>query len=150
MTNEIMKQEKTNVPAQQELEQNFVSALQVVDDIVLKNYVSKLQNLEIVPLSDDAIQNNLVDNVRIFKITEMVYEKDEYSTYKFASVFNALSTANCSVFVVIDSNGEKTDFYMGVRSLNSDRTTASLGATLKNAMIGQFPGIKTAEYARFS
>ena len=106
MTNEIMKQEKTNVPAQQELEQNFVSALQVVDDIVLKNYVSKLQNLEIVPLSDDAIQNNLVDNVRIFKITEMVYEKDEYSTYKFASVFNALSTANCSVFVVIDSNGE--------------------------------------------
>ena len=36
MTNEIMKQEKTNVPAQQELEQNFVSALQVVDDIVLK------------------------------------------------------------------------------------------------------------------
>lgn len=146
MTNEIMKREKTNVPAQQELEQNFVSALQVVDDIVLKNYVSKLQNLEIVPLSDDAIQNNLVDNVRIFKITEMVYEKDEYSTYKFASVFNALSTANCSVFVVIDSNGEKTDFYMGVRSLNSDRTTASLGATLKNAMIGQFPGIKTAEY----
>ena len=110
MTNEIMKQEKTNVPAQQELEQNFVSALQVVDDIVLKNYVSKLQNLEIVPLSDDAIQNNLVDNVRIFKITEMVYEKDEYSTYKFASVFNALSTANCSVVVVIDSNGENTDF----------------------------------------
>ena len=83
MTNEIMKQEKNNVPAQQELEQNFVSALQVVDDIVLKNYVSKLQNLEIVPLSDDAIQNNLVDNVRIFKITEMVYEKDEYSTYNY-------------------------------------------------------------------
>ena len=87
MTNEIMKQEKTNVPAQQELEQNFVSALQVVDDIVLKNYVSKLQNLEIVPLSDDAIQNNLVDNVRIFKITEMVYEKDEYLLRFFYDFF---------------------------------------------------------------
>lgn len=146
MDNEMMKQEKSNIPAQQEIEKNFVSALQVVDDIVLKNYISKLQNFEIVPLSDEAIKNNILDNVRLFKITEMVYEKDEYSTYKFASVFNALATANCSVFVIINSDGEKTDFYMGIRSLNSERTTASLGATLKNAMVGQFPGIKTIEY----
>ena len=146
MANDIINQGKSNVPAQQDLEKNFVSALQVVDDIVLKNYISKLQDFEIVPLSDKAVDNNLENNVRLFRITEMVYEKDEYSTYKFASVFNALSTANCSVFVIIDSNGEKTDFYMGIRSLNSDRTTASLGATLKNAMVGQFPGIKTVEY----
>lgn len=146
MNNEITNCQNGSMPTQQQLEENFVSALQVVDDIVLKNYVSKLQEFDIVPISDDDVKNNLLDNVRLFKITEMVYEKDEYSTYKFASVFNALSTAHCSVFIIVDSNGEKTDFYMGVRSLNSERTTASLGATLKNAMIGQFPGIKTIDY----
>lgn len=145
MENELRNVEN-NVPEQQELKRNFVSALQVVDDIVLKNYVSKLQEFEIIPLADEVTRNNLIDNVRLFRITEMVYEKDEYATYKFASVFNALSTANCSVFVIIDSNGYKTDFYMGIRSLNSDRTTASLGATLKNAMVGQFPGIKMTDY----
>ena len=137
---------KTDIPQQGELIENFGNALQVVDDVVLKNYISKLQNMKIVPLTDAEIADNISDNVRFFKITEMVYEKDEYSTYKFASVFNALSTANCSVFVIIDSNGEKTDFYMGVRSLNSERTTSSLEKTLRNAIIGQFPGTKTKEY----
>ena len=81
---------KTDIPQQGELIENFGNALQVVDDVVLKNYISKLQNMEIVPLTDAEIADNISDNVRFFKITEMVYEKDEYSTYKFASVFNAL------------------------------------------------------------
>ena len=70
----------------------------------------KLSTLEVVPLADDlnacldpAVKvgnTNLANNVRFFKINQMVYEKDEFSTYKFASVFNALSTLNCSVFVI--------------------------------------------------
>ena len=66
------------------------------------------------------------DNVLFFKITEMVYEKEEFATYKFASVFNSLATTESAVFVIIDSDGIKTDFYMGVRSLDSERTTSSL------------------------
>ena len=44
----------------------------------------------------------------------MVYEKNEFSMQKFSTVFNALTNLNCSVFLIIDSNGVKTDFYMGV------------------------------------
>lgn len=147
MSNELKtNNEKVAMPNQAELTKNFNDALQVVDDVVLKNYVSKLQNLDIVPLNDKDISDNIKNNVRLFKITEMVYEKDEYATYKFASVFNSLSTANCAVFIMIDSDGEKTDFYMGVRSLNSARTTSSLEKTLKNAVEGQFPGTKTKDY----
>ncbi len=149
MSNDLkINNEDVVMPKQTELTQNFNDALQVVDDVVLKKYVSKLQNLDIIPLNDKDIANNISKNVRLFKITEMVYEKDEYSTYKFASVFNSLSTANCAVFVIIDSDGEKTEFYMGVRSLNSDRTTSSLEKTLKNAVEGQFPGTKTKNYLK--
>ena len=45
--------------------------------------------------------------------------------------------------IIIDSNGVKTDFYMGVRSLDENRTISSLKNTVENAMKGQFPGIKT-------
>lgn len=134
------------IPAQNAITENFQAALQMVDDIVLKNYISKLSEFEIVPMDEHTKKLNLSENVRLFKITEMVYEKDEFATYKFASVFNALSTANCAVFVMVDSDGSKTDFYMGIRSLDSERTTSSLRDTLKNAMMGQFPGIKTKEY----
>lgn len=140
------KAEAIALPKYESLDIQFQEALQVVDDIVLKNYITKLRDLETVPLSERELTTNIPENVRFFKINEMVYEKNEYSTHKFASVFNALATTNCAVFILIDSNGEKTDFYMGVRSLDSERTTNSLKDTLKNAMCGQFPGIKTQDY----
>jgi len=120
----------------------YQAALQIVDDVVLKNYIGKLSSMPIIPLSDEILEKNIRDNVRFFKITEMVYEREEFATYKFASVFNSLVTTESAVFIIIDSDGTKTDFYMGIRSLDSDRTTSSLKDTVKNAMRGQFPGIK--------
>lgn len=130
-------------PSYSNIADGYQTALKVVDDVILKNYISELSHMEIVPLNADTLQLNIRDNVRFFKITEMVYEKDELATYKFASVFNALAITDCTVFVIIDSDGAKTDFYMGVRSLDDRRTISSLKNTVKNAMRGQFPGIKT-------
>jgi hypothetical protein len=133
------------VPQYDELNTNLMEAYKLVDDIVLKNYINRLTDLDIIPLDEETIRNNISENVRFFKITEMVYQKDEYSTYKFASVFNAAQNMDCAVFVIADSDGQKTDFYMGIRSMDSKRTTKSLKDTLKNALSGQFPGIKTED-----
>ena len=130
------------VPQYSNFVTNFQNALEIVDDVVLKNYVSFLPKLEIVPLDENTLQSNISERVRLFKITEMVYEKDEFATYKFASVFNTLASINTSFFVLLDSDGSKTDFYMGVRSLDDERTTSSLNKILRNALKGQFPGIK--------
>lgn len=130
-------------PSYTNITDGYQAALKVVDDVILKNYVSDLSGMEIVPLSKSVLESNIRDNVRFFKITEMVYEKDELATYKFASVFNALSITDSAVFIIIDSDGVKTDFYMGVRSLDKYRTISSLKNTVENAMKGQFPGIKT-------
>lgn len=135
-------QPKSNVPSYDSLQDNFAEAGTLINDIVLKNYLTKLTELEIVPLKDSLKQ---ISDIRLFKITEMVYQKDEYSTYKFASVFNAVQNLNCGVFIIADSNGQKTSFYMGVRSLNDKRTTKSLKDTLRNALTGQFPGVKTID-----
>lgn len=143
----VNKQEKpvVSVPSYVNITESYQDALKVVDDVVLKNYISELSHMEIVPLDKSAVRFNIRDNVRFFKITEMVYEKDELATYKFASVFNALSVTDSAVFLIIDSDGVKTDFYMGVRSLDEYRTVSSLKNTVENAMKGQFPGIKTCD-----
>lgn len=135
-------QPESNLPSMAKLEAQLAESSKLVDDIVLKKYLHKLTDLEIIPLTDDLKQ---ISDIRLFKITEMVYQKDEYSTYKFASVFNSVQNLNCGVFIVADSNGEKTDFYMGVRSLDDKRTTKSLKDTLRNALIGQFPGVKSTD-----
>jgi hypothetical protein len=143
---EKLQENNSPVPAYEELNSQYLKAYQLVDDIVLKNYISKLSAMELMPLDESINKTNIGDNVRFFKITEMVYEKDEYATYKFATVFNAVSNLECSVFIIIDSDGDKTEFYLGIRSLNSRRTTNSLKETLKNSLLGQFPGVKTQDF----
>ena len=114
-----------------------------VDDVSnLTAVLNKLTELEVYPF-DEKLKN--ISDIRLFKINEMVYQKDEYSTYKFASVFNSVQNLNCGIFIIADSNGEKTNFYMGVRSLDNKRTTKSLKDTLKNSLSGQFPGVKTVD-----
>ena len=133
---------KSNVPNYSELQGQLTEASLLVDDIVLKNYLTKLTEFEVLPL-DENLKN--ISAIRLFKINEMVYQKEEYSTYKFASVFNSVQNLNCGVFVIADSDGKKTDFFMGVRSLDDKRTTKSLKDTLRNALCGQFPGVKTTD-----
>lgn len=141
-----------SVPKYQELSTRMQNAIKMVDDVVLKNYSRNLHNYDIVPLdmSPEEKERDLASNVRLFKITEMTYEKNEYSMYKFASVFNTLASSNCAVFLILDSDGEKTDFYLGVRSYDKNLTATFLEETLKNAISGQFPGIKLEDYCDVS
>lgn len=140
MAHELQKDTKnTVIPQVKILENGFLSALQLVDDVVLKNYITRLAEFSVIPIDKNLISNNL-GRIRLFKITEMVYEKDESATYKFASVFNAVATTNSTIFTIIDSDGVKTDFYLGIRSLSENNSPQTSYSTLVNAMKGQFPG----------
>ena len=116
--------------------------MRAVDDIILKNYLAGLEKLEVVPLDPKIVRDNLTENVRFFKIVEMVYGKDECATDKFSSVFNALSNVKSTVFILIEGSGESTVFYMGVRSREEERTIHSLKESLKKTLSGHFPGIR--------
>lgn len=121
--------------------------LEIMEEGIRKKYLSRLSEMRVVkPSTLLPLEEDLIDNVRLFKISEMVYQKGEIATDKFTTVFNTLSTYKTSVFILIDSDGENTDFYLGVRN-NEDvdelkRSTVSIGDTLKNTLIGHFPGVK--------
>ena len=130
------------IPGESELKQGFLDAFRLVDDVVLKNYIPHLPELPVVPLDEKAVSKN-TEKIRLFRITEMVYERNESATYKFASVFNAVAATNSTIVTVIDSDGAETDFYLGIRSLSDENSTQTSYNTLVNAMNGQFPGIGT-------
>lgn len=131
--------------AEQEL--TAENRLEIIEDGIRRKYLSRLTEMQIVPFKDEEpLESFLIDNVRLFHITEMVYHKGEPATDKFTTVFNTLSTYNASVFIIIDSDGKNADFYLGVKNNETDdtkkRSTVTLGDTLKNTLIGHFPGIK--------
>ena len=120
---------------------NANQALSLVDDVVLKNYLTRLSNMEIVSLDNDISLNDTI----IFKINKMVYEKDEYATDKFISIVSAMTYTKGSVFMIVDGHKDRTDFYLGVKCEDSDRTASSIAETFTNAMMGQFPGAQIAD-----
>ena len=134
-------------PSYASIKDGYQSALKVVDDVILKNYISELTKMEVVPLDQSVLSSNMDNNVCFFKITEMVYEKDEFAPYKFASVFNILSMSESTIFIIIDSDGTKTDFYMGVRkpAEGSYYAAGTMSNIVEGAMKAYFPGMKTPE-----
>ena len=128
------------VPKYKEMESNFKKTLEIVDDAILKNYVTNLYQL--IPEKNQEKLFKTVRNVRMYRITKMVYEKNEFSLHKFTSVFNSLSHINTSVFLMIDSNELETELYIGIKSEDKRRTASSTGKLLFNILKGQFHGIE--------
>ena len=128
------------VPKYKEMESNFRKTLEIIDDAILKNYVTNLYQL--VPEQNQGKISEIVQNVRMYRVTKMVYEKNEFSLHKFTSVFNSLSHISTSVFLMIDSNGLETELYVGIKSDDKRRTATSTGKLLFNILKGQFPGIE--------
>ena len=121
--------------------------LEIIGESIRKKYLSRLTEMEIAPVSNlQPLEEDLIDNVRLYHISEMVYQKGESALDKFATVYNTLLTFDVTVFMIIDSDGRKTSLYLGVRNDEKNvafkRSTVTLGDTLKNALIGHFPGIK--------
>ena len=142
-----------NEIALNKMELTLENRIETIEEGMRKNYLSRLSDMAIVPSADlEPLEDDLIDNVRLYHVSEMVYQKGENVVDKFTTVLNTLSTYKSSVFIILDSNGYKTDFYIGVRN-NEDselkRSTVTLGDTLKQTLIGHFPGIKIDTKDRF-
>lgn len=144
MTNELQVQETSEIAVE---EMTMENRLAIIEDGIRKKYLTRLTEMQIVPAGHLLpLEEDLIQNIRLYHVTEMVYEKGEPVTDKFTTVFNTLSTYNATVFIIMDSDGRKTDFYVGVRNTEKNeslkRSTVTIGDTLRNTLIGHFPGMK--------
>ena len=115
MENELVKTEHNALTAKSEI--TVEDRLEIIDEYVRKKYLTRLSDMQIMPLGEIVpLEEDLIDNVRMYRITEMVYQKDESVMDKFTTVFNTLATYNASVFFLIDSDGRQANYYLGVRN----------------------------------
>ena len=125
------------------LQRNLGNCLNIIDDEVMKGYVNRLDQLPII-IQNEEVYSNLND-IHFFKISELVYQEDEFSVDKLAMVFHALSNRPCTLVLMLRSNGEKTEFYLGARP-NDSRSAGTLFQMLKQTLLGFFPGSKIKDY----
>lgn len=146
MTSELINAEQKSLKEKPQIA--IEDRLEIIDEYVRRKYLTRLSDMQIMPLGEiTSLEEDIIDNVRLYRITEMVYQKDESVMDKFTTVFNTLATYNASVFFLIDSDGKQANYYLGVRNneVNNSpkkRSTVTLGDTLKQTLTGHFPGIK--------
>lgn len=66
--------------------------LEIIEERMRKKYLTRLPEMQIASVDSLLpLEEDLIDNVRLYKITEMVYQKGESATDKFTTVFNMIS-----------------------------------------------------------
>ena len=106
MERELAKAEQNVLTVKPEI--TVEDRLEIIDEYVRKKYLTRLSDMQIMPMGEmPPLEEDLIDNVRLYRITEMVYQKDESVIDKFTTVFNTLATYNASVFFLIDSDGNR-------------------------------------------
>lgn len=128
------------VPTLFQLQQNLNNCLRIIDDEVLKGYITQIGDLPIVPA--DSAHLSQLDMVQFFRITELVYQENEFSPYKLAAVFSTLKNKPCTLSLLIKSDGQDNEVYLGVRSLDSRYSSGTMRLLLESTLLGQFPGTK--------
>ena len=118
-------------------QERSLNALNLVDDIVLKKYLTKLSSMNIIPAEKGELNT---DNVILFKINKMVYEKDEYATDKYMAIVSAMTYAEGSIYLIVDGYKDHTDFYLGIKCEDKKRQMSSVAEAFKDSILGQFPG----------
>lgn len=125
------------------LQNNLGHCLSIIEDEVMKGYVTRLEQLPII--HPDAMIDSELNDIHFFRISELVYQEDEFSVDKLAMVFHALSNKPCTLVLMLKSNGEKVDFYFGARP-KGNNSAGTLFQMFKQSLLGFFPGSRIAEY----
>lgn len=150
---------------------DLYAAFDVADGILLKKYVAKLSQSHCIELSDEFKKLKTGENVSLYRIARLVYDKNENIQDKLTTVYSTVfSLENCGIAMLINGHKDHTDLYIGVinrnlraiyKSSKSDSIDleslkaeeillSSNGKALKNALIGNFPGTELIPINNFS
>lgn len=114
--------------------------LQLASSFVQKNYISELTSHEVVPVDTALEQISIRQHIRLFKVGKLVYDKNENIIDKLSSVYNALFNVRSAIIMILDSDGEQTNLYLGVRANSNEKNINVAKETLEKSFLGNFPG----------
>ena len=114
--------------------QKINNGIKTADIFINKSYLINANDSIVLPLDD---QKKDVSKIRLFKVNQIVYDKEENVNDKLISVYSALLNIDSSVLLIIQGNEKNVDFYIGVRS---EENSTLAGTILEKSFLGNFPG----------
>ncbi|MBR0485413.1 MAG: ATP-binding protein [Oscillospiraceae bacterium] len=95
-----------------------------------------LYHTKVLPLSTEKKE---ITEVRVYRICQIMYQEEENSFEKLATVYSALNSFGCITAMILHSDGIRTDLYLCTRPSSAGEIAGSI---LTMNLKGQFPGCK--------
>ncbi|MED0656673.1 ATP-binding protein [Anoxybacillus ayderensis] len=121
-------------------ENDLIQSFQLASEFVEKKYLAELTSHEVVPIPPHVENVTVRHHIRLFKITKIVYDRNEDISEKLISVFNTVGNLNHSLLFILDSKQEYVDLYIGVRAIDLHQNVNEAKEGLRKSFHGHFPG----------
>lgn len=103
---------------------DLYAAFESVDNILLKKYIKNLVSAPVCILPEEIANIVPGDNICVYHVDKIAYDKDENTLDKLTSVYSSVAAGGTdSVALILTSDGQKTDIYLGIvarASLSAD------------------------------
>lgn len=132
---------------------DLYAAFTAADNVIMKKYIAKLSDAPCIEMADDLKSINVGDNVSLYRIAKVIYDKHENVQDKLTTIYSTVfSLRNCGLVMLINGYKEYVDLFVGVVSRNTqvhyktkkltigDKELSNNGRVLRNAFLGNFPG----------
>ena len=117
-------------------EKQLAQGFSVADIYLNRTYLDKFSLAPIIQPS-----RNIMDatKIRMIEIDKLVFDSHEKFLDKLMSVYSAIHNLGSTVALMLNSDGNTTKLYMGIRS--EENISVSLDV-MQSTLKGNFPGIK--------
>lgn len=112
-------------------------SLDATRQLIFRSYIAELSRYEVAPPSPSD-EVNLMTEVRLFRLGRLVQENKESALESATAAYTALGAAGYFVFLIVHSDGKRTELFIGTRAL--DGQGAAAGKLLEETFRGHFPG----------
>lgn len=117
-------------------EQQLAQGFSVADIYLNRTYLDKFSLAPIIQPKRSIMD---ATKIRMIEIDKLVFDSHEKFLDKLMSVYSALHNLGSTVALVLNSDGNVTKLYMGIRS--EENISVSLDV-MQSTLKGNFPGIK--------
>ncbi|MCK8823443.1 ATP-binding protein [Fuchsiella alkaliacetigena] len=121
-------------------EDELTEAYQIASDFVNGSYLNKLENHEVKEVPASIKELEIEETFRFFKVNKLVYDRKENNLDKLANIYSSLEDVGASLIMVIDSDGEKSKLYLGIKRTLANGSPTIAQEVLENSFNGNFPG----------
>lgn len=127
---------------------DLYNAFENADTILLKKYVSTLNKLSMIEVSESITNIKVGSNACLYHVDKIVYDKDENIHDKLMTVYTSLlSDEKTSLVMIIKGAKTHVDLYLGAVSRNINeqggvpvKVLENAGKTLASVLKGNFAG----------